>query len=409
LSEAAVQASPRDAALRVALAQAYMQAGRFQSAATTYDDAMDLGDNSARTALSLALSDIAAGKNAEAVAILDDWRDAIPASDLGLALSLAGESSRGVAILADALRAGDNTAKLRQNLAYSYALDGRWREARLMMSQDVPADQVGDRISEWATSAAPEAFQQRVATLLGVPLRSDSGQPQALALGNNPSTEQLAAEAGALKPDVPLAAAGELPAVVESEVAAAPQTDYAPVQPVENVASVSTATAMPVQPSSPIAAEVQREIAYGATIPAPPAAIAVRAVPTPITFTRADFATPSPAVRPASRRPAISGTHQIQLGAFSSAQGARRAWGLFAARNPELRNHRMVITSAVVRGKNFWRVAAAGFNGSAAQGMCSNVRTRGGVCFAYITSTRASAPGAAPVQGASGPQNARRK
>ncbi len=82
-----------------------------------------------------------AGRNRDAVAILDDWRDAIPVADLGLALALAGEPTRGSAILADALRNGENTPKLRQNLAYAYALDGRWREARIMMMQDVPADQ----------------------------------------------------------------------------------------------------------------------------------------------------------------------------------------------------------------------------------------------------------------------------
>jgi len=71
LTEAAVAASPHDAALRVQLGQAYLKAGRFQSAATTFDDAMKLGDNSARNALSLALAKTGAGDQQGALAVLD--------------------------------------------------------------------------------------------------------------------------------------------------------------------------------------------------------------------------------------------------------------------------------------------------------------------------------------------------
>jgi hypothetical protein len=83
--------------------------------------------------------------------------------------------------------------------------------------------------------------------------------------------------------------------------------------------------------------------------------------------------------------PLASGSHAVQLGSFSSPQGARRAWGIFATRNPELRKFKMVVTPAKVRGHNFWRVAAAGFDGRSAQGMCGAVKARGGVCFAYTT------------------------
>ena len=85
LAEGLVAANPKNASYRALLGQAYLRAGRFESAATTFNDAMKLGDNSARTALSLALADVGAGRNGEAVAILNDWRDAIPAADLGLA------------------------------------------------------------------------------------------------------------------------------------------------------------------------------------------------------------------------------------------------------------------------------------------------------------------------------------
>jgi len=113
-----------------------------------------------------------------------------------------------------------------------------------------------------------------------------------------------------------------------------------------------------------------------------------------------------PAAKPVNFR---NGSHLVQQGSFSSPQGARRGWGILAARNPQLRDYRMVITPAVVKGRNFWRVAAAGFDSGTASGMCSTVRNRGGVCFAYAA-TRVPAgalPGAA--QTFAGPQYARRK
>src|SRR5687768_8301967 len=147
-AEAAVLAEPRNAGYRAMLGSAYMDAGRFASAATSFDDAMQLGDNSARTALSLALALTGEGKHQEAAALLNDWEREIATADVGLALALAGQPERGVHLMSNAIRAGDNTPKMRQNLAYAYALSGRWREARLMAEQDVPADQVGDRIAE---------------------------------------------------------------------------------------------------------------------------------------------------------------------------------------------------------------------------------------------------------------------
>jgi hypothetical protein len=378
---------------------------------------MRLGDNSPRTALSLALAKVGAGHGREAVAILDDWRDSIPASDLGLALALAGETTRGVAILTDALRAGQSTPKLRQNLAYAYALDGRWREARTMMEQDIPADQVDRRISEWAMQGRPEDAQKRVANLLGAPVRSDPGLPQALALGNSDTVEQLAAEATAAQPQPvqqPVATRDELPAAGEAmaiapatapSVAVATEVSQAPIEAApayaapaapEAPATETVAAAQPAESSSFTSAFV------GSTPQAPVSA--------------PNWSTPSraprtvrvvlPAAKPVNFH---NGSHLVQLGSFSSPQGARRGWGILASRNPRLRDYHMVITPAVVGGRNFWRVAAAGFDAGTASGMCSTVKNRGGVCFAYAA-TRVPA-GALPgnVQTFAGPQYARRK
>ena len=113
-----------------------------------------------------------------------------------------------------------------------------------------------------------------------------------------------------------------------------------------------------------------------------------------------------PAAKPYALR---NGSHLVQLGSFASAQGARRGWGIMTSRNPQLRNYRMVITPAVVNGRNYWRVAAAGFNAGGASSLCSSVRGRGGACFAYAA-TRAPA-GALPAtnQTGAGPRMARRR
>ena len=197
-AEEAVQAEPRNAAYRAMLGTAYLEAGRFASAATSFDDAMALGDTSTRTALSLALALTGQGKYNEAVAVVQDWDDAIAPADLGLAYALAGQPQRGVQVMSNAFRGGETPPKMRQNLAYAYALSGQWKEARLMAAQDVPAGQLGDRIQEWALMTQPEAWQQRVAALIGAPSGvADGGQPVALALSNTPSVEELATEASA--------------------------------------------------------------------------------------------------------------------------------------------------------------------------------------------------------------------
>ena len=385
LGETAVEASPHSVQARLVLAQAYLKAGRFDAAATTFNDAMDLGDTSARTALSLALANTAAGRTREAVAILDDWRSSIPASDLGLAYALAGETGRGVAILVDRLRSGENTPKLRQNLAYAYALDGRWREARLMMAEDVPANQIDERISQWAQLSRPEDHQRRVAALLSVPVVADSGQPARLALSYPPAAAQFAVETAAARPEVvaapaeaelPFGGASAAPAPAFAQAFAAPETVSNPVvQPLPSARPARVAGSFRQQAEAPRSEPVR--------------AVPVREDGTPI----------------APR--ATGGTHLVQLGSFSSEQGARRAWGIFTAKNPELRNYRMTITPAVVHGRNFWRVAAAGLDGSGASGLCSAVKGRGGACFAYAATN--PPPANVPARGSAAPQMARRR
>ena len=381
-AEAAVLAQPRNARFRAMLGAAYLEAGRFQSAATSFQDAMSLGDNSPRTALSLALAETALGRYDRASALLDDWRDDLDPADLGLALALAGQPERGAQVLANALRAGQNTPKVRQNLAYAYALSGDWRAARLMAAEDVPPDEINQRIGEWARSVQPEMYQTRVAKLLGAPVVRDPGQPVMLALVNNPGSQQLAAEAAALAQ----------PAPERQFAAAAPAGELAPIDPAPQLAVARP----PVREPETVKAAFAAPAPAGAS-PAQITESMVRFVSTPVVQKMparygaeveprrsSKGVTRVAAKREANPAPVrADGSHLIQLGSFSSREGARRAWGIYAKRYDNLDRYRMVITEARVRGKTYFRVSAGGFQSADARSMCSTVKARGEGCIAW--------------------------
>lgn len=394
-AEAAVLADPRNAAYRTMLGAAYMEAGRFLSARTSFDDAMTLGDESPRTALGFALAAVATGDRGAALEVLEDWRDDIPAADLGLAYALAGQPAQGVEILSNAVRGGDVSPKTRQNLAYALALNGDWAAARIMAAQDVPADQLDARITQWAAMARPEEASTRVAALLGTRVAADGGQPAQLALANHPSHEQLAAEASAYAApvgetapvgDVALAG-GELPALDANASTPAPALAVAP-PPVDSPRSFETAFAAPA-PS-------------GAT-PGQMLEAAVGFVGQPVvqqTATRLGAAEAAP--RSAKPRTAAAymaaGEHLVQLGSFSSEAGARRAWGIYAKRFPQLSQFDMVISKAVVRGKTYYRVSAGGLARAEAGSFCSSAKRQGQGCIAWSQGRPLPGATASPVR-----------
>jgi len=351
--EARVAQSPKNAALRAQLAQGYLAAGRFESAATTFEDAVSLGDQTPRTGLSLALSYIGSGRNAEALGVLTHWRAQLPASDYGLGIALAGQPADAVTVLSEALRGGQNTPKMRQNLAYAYALDGRWAEARVIASQDVPADQLDARLGEWGSRARPEFGQARVAGLLGAPLRTDPGQPVALALADAQHAPRMAAAAPA--------PTTELPAVAPSEMALAPEPAAAP-------AFAEAPAAAPA--ASPVSAPA---LAFAAapTVQEAPRSSIERAFDGSLARVQQPRATTVP------------GKHVVQLGSFSTMDGAKRAWAIYQRRDASLHGHSLRITEAEVRGRRYFRVAAVGFERGRAASLCSTVKQRGGECFAY--------------------------
>lgn len=377
-AEAAVLADPRNPAYRATLGAAYLEAGRFQAAATSFSDALDLGDSDPRTVLSYALAETALGNFTGAVAVLDRWQDDLDPADYGLALSLAGQPERGVHVLANALRGGQNSPKVRQNLAYSYALQGNWRAARLMAAEDVPANMIDDRIGTWAATTHPEAFQARIAGLLRITPTSDPGQPRYLALANFPDHGQMVAEAAADIPVVNGPDGVELAAVEPAAPAAyAPVPEAAPAPAPARPASFAEAF---VTPQAPMVTAPDRVVSRPVVQPtnASPLEKASQA-PQPVSR----IAQNSPQRRMAATTGSASATHLVQLGSFSSRANAERATEIYKKRYSQLDGRDMVITQAQVNGKTYFRVAAAGFGASEARSMCNTVTSGGAGCLAY--------------------------
>lgn len=376
-AEAAVLADPRNPGYRALLGAAYMEAGRFESAATSFGDALDLGDENPRTVLSFALAKIALGEARSAVGVLDEFANVIDPADLGLALALAGQPERGVHVLINAVRSSDaTTPKLRQNLAYSYALAGNWRAARVMAAEDVPGDQLETRLSQWGAMSAPELYQQRIASLLGVTPRSDSGQPAQLALANFPADGVMMAEAAApAVAEAPVEMAAAAPALAPAPApapAAQPVTfaqAFAAPEPAVQTADAGSSGIRYV--SNPVIQELPSR-------PAPAARVA-RAAPQ---RRMAPAATPAPV-----RSDKAAASHLVQLGSYDSKIEAERGWNVLKAKFPQLKDHKPVISEAVVNGRTFWRVAAAGFGPNSARSMCGTVKSAGRGCFAYAATT----------------------
>jgi Flp pilus assembly protein TadD len=371
-AEAAVLADPRNPGYRALLGAAYMEAGRFESAATSFGDALDLGDENPRTVLSFALAKIALGEARAATGVLDEFANVIDPADLGLALALAGQPERGVHVLINAVRSStETTPKMRQNLAYTYALAGNWRAARVMAAEDVPGDQLEARLNQWGAMSAPELYQQRIASLLGVTPRSDGGQPAQLALANFP---------GANSSDEGVMMADAAPAAAPAAVAVAAPAPAPAAQPV----TFAQAFATP-EPAARTADAAGSGIRYVSNP-------VIQELPSrPAPATRVAAAPQRRMVAAASAGPVRSdkaaASHLVQLGSYDSKIEAERGWNVLKAKFPQLKDHKPVISEAVVNGRTFWRVAAAGFGPKSARSMCGTVKSAGRGCFAYAAAT----------------------
>src|SRR3546814_19912635 len=89
---------------------------------------------------------IARGKSNDARAVLEQHMEIVPASDYGFAMALAGDTDEGLRILSAEARQLDATARTRQNLAYTLALAGRWRESQMVASPALSPEDAGQRV-----------------------------------------------------------------------------------------------------------------------------------------------------------------------------------------------------------------------------------------------------------------------
>ena len=379
--EQAVALSPRDAGYRLLLADIYMRSGRFASAETTYRDVLEIDPSQSRAAIALALMQAASGRPQDALAQLDSVQGQASPSDLGLAYALAGSPQRAVEILEPAARSMSATARVRQNLALAYALGGDWSRARMIASQDVSPAELSQRMSEWASLTSNSVNSNPVVAVLGVNPVTDAGQPVRLAL-NAPAAPmsapiQMAEAAPIVLPAPEPAEPAVVPVPAASPVAAPAYAEHE--QPEWGNDSNGAVQLPATDPEdSQLPARVQYAAATDALVRPDPAVMPVSQRPIRRSGRIVDAA-PTPSVTAPER----SGTarYVVQIGAFSSAANAERAWQ-DAERRFGLSSEQPVTMTFDHNGRLFHRVAVSGFASRADAGrLCTSIRTRGGECF----------------------------
>lgn len=367
LAEAAVSASPRDGSYRALLGQAYLNDGRFASASAALTEAMELGVKDNNTVLALTLAHIAQGKTNDAMALLNENRDTLPASDTGLALALAGDLESSIYVLTEAARAEGASARTRQNLALAYALSGRWAQARILASQDLSLAKLEGRMAEWSKLAEEPSAPLRVANLIGAKAQADGGMPVRLALANFSDVQMAAA------PE-PVRLASADPAPVDA---------FAPPPPVASEATIRTVELpMPQRDANGVVPVTE--------LPSPTAAPVIMAEAKPY---RAE-----PGKRPFAEQarelaakfvPQIAAFDAkkpsgwaVQLGAYDTLGIAKEKWGSLKKKNGQLATLPASSHAANVKGRTFYRLTVNGITSQAdAKRLCSELRADGQQCF----------------------------
>ena len=350
-AEGAVALMPQSAEYRMLLGQSYLEGGRFASASQAFADTLALSPTNGKAALNLALAQVATGDWQAARQTLATQAAIIPALDRGLALSLAGDTAGGIALLTEVARSPETSAKVRQNLALSFALAGRWQEARVVAAADMAPADVDARLEQWAIFAQPAAASDQVASLLGVRAAADSGQPVALALN----------------------AARVAPGVPEQALAAADPVEAAPVEAVADRVELASA---PAAGFSKVTFGPRQEVVQA--LPA----MMLRPAGGPIKLAAASAPTGRGLATAAYQVKAqATGTWYVQLGAFESAGVAKDAWGRASRRFAVLAGHSPNGMTFKAKGEDFYRLSIGGFSRSAADSMCRQYRAKGGSCF----------------------------
>lgn len=364
-AEAAVELRPQIADYRAVLGQAYLLAGRFASARTTFNDALTLSPGDGKVALNLALAQIAEGDWTGARQTLDSNSGSIPVSDRGLAMALAGDPASAVNLLLPVAKQAGADAKLRQNLALSLALGGRWQDARMVAGMDLSPTDADKRMTEWAAFARPASRYDQVATLLGVTPAADPGQPVALAL--NASTPVVASAPAPVDSYMPKAPA-------EVAVVSAPM-GAGTITPVPVVAAAPAVSTVVFGPRAEVVQPLPVQPAVGNKAPmikAPKSAIKAAIFVKPMA---------APTTPGAAKVSVSKGNFYVQLGAYDSTGVARDAWGRASRAYSGFAGHAPTGMSVTVKGKSFYRLSVGGFDRAGAAQLCASYRAKGGTCF----------------------------
>jgi Flp pilus assembly protein TadD len=372
-AELAVTANPQDFDARAALAKAYLGAGRFHSAAEAYGDmaAMRPDDDGAR--FRAALAELGKGNRRTALAALDGLAGANGlGADVGLALALAGDTDRAVALLEAAVRAGDATARTRQNLALAQALAGKWAAARVTASVDLAPDAIVDRVAQWAALASNSDVAWRTATVLGVtPAETDAGRPVELAWAPPATAAPTATADAAIEPAVAPSQPAELAALVNVP----PSETPAPVAAAPVVRSEPVAIAKVDVPSAdapkPVVFDGLRRTS--AEMPQSRKAIATAESPRAVAAVKREIrALPKPTV----------GTWVVQVGAYAKPQFMTVGWQGLVRENKALGEFKPMKSSIDINGATYHRLAVGTFaTVTEAGAFCQALKDAGQKCF----------------------------
>ena len=266
-------------------------------------------------------------------------------------MALAGDPAAAVDLMLPIARQPGADAKLRQNLALSLALGGRWQDAKVVAGMDLSPSETDKRIEEWAAFARPTGRADQVASLLGVSPASDPGQPVALAL-NAPAQVVVAA---AVAPTPVVAPAPEPVAAADPMVAPQPAVSGIVFAPRAEV----------VQPLP-----VKAPVTVGAAVSPVKSSNFVK----PMVAT-----TTTPGASKVGVRPVVGkGNFVVQLGAYDSAGVARDGWARASRQFSGFAPQGMPIT---VAGKTYYRLSVGGFDQAGAKRLCADYRAKGGRCF----------------------------
>ncbi|HVF37273.1 MAG TPA: tetratricopeptide repeat protein [Sphingomicrobium sp.] len=376
LAERAVERSPTDAGFRALLGNCYLAAGRFASAEAAFSDSLSLVSAQPQVVLKLALVQIAQGKGDQARGLLASAQGMLDPADTGLALALAGDPQGAIGLLEPAARAIGADSRVRQNLALAHALAGDWGQARLVASQDVPADQLDARIDQWMKLARPARAHEQVASFIGIqPAAADPGQPVRLALHKGQNVRQATAE-----PVIQPAPMVETVAVAEPAYVPPPAPE-----------PVAVAVAEPVAPPPVVVAEQAPVVTKVGVSPIRQARPALSPAAVRLSESLPSLRRGAAPKARASRSKAV-----VQLGAFSSRDRVQLAWGNATGKFAALRGYQPVSARFEGAKGTVYRLSVKGFDSDReAINLCEALKRSGRACFVRASS------GDAPVRFAS--------